>query len=112
MASARSTPNSCPRIWAAPRAIVRSGRRWRPYRVRYVGDRVAVIIAASEDLARDAAELVSVDYEELPAVVRAEDAMKPGAPLVHDSVPPATSRLRSRWATPRRSIRLSRGRRT
>ena len=39
-------------------------------RVRYVGERVAVVIAATEALARDAAELVSVDYEVLPAVVR------------------------------------------
>jgi carbon-monoxide dehydrogenase large subunit len=53
-------------------------------RVRYVGERVAVVIAASETAARDAAELVSVDYEALPAVVRAEDAVRPGAPLVHD----------------------------
>ena len=40
-------------------------------RVRYVGERVAVVIAATEALARDAAELVSVDYEVLPAVVSA-----------------------------------------
>src|SRR5215470_15230852 len=43
-------------------------------RVRYVGERVAVVIAATEAVARDAAELVSVDYEILPAVVRAEAA--------------------------------------
>jgi aerobic carbon-monoxide dehydrogenase large subunit len=53
-------------------------------RVRYVGERVAVVIAATEAEARDAAELVSVDYEVLPAVVRAEDAVHAGAPLVHD----------------------------
>src|SRR5215472_5271304 len=52
--------------------------------VRYVGERVAVVIAATEAQARDAAELVSVDYEVLPAVVRAEDAVRPGAALVHD----------------------------
>jgi carbon-monoxide dehydrogenase large subunit len=56
-------------------------------RVRYVGERVAVVIAASEDLARDAAELIAVDYEVLPAVVTAVDAVKPGAPLVHDGIP-------------------------
>jgi carbon-monoxide dehydrogenase large subunit len=56
-------------------------------RVRYVGDRVAVVIAASEDLARDAAELIAVDYEALPAVVDATAAVRPGAPLVHDGVP-------------------------
>jgi carbon-monoxide dehydrogenase large subunit len=53
-------------------------------RVRHVGERVAVVIAETEALARDAAELVSVDYEILPAVVRAEDAVHSGAPLVHD----------------------------
>jgi aerobic carbon-monoxide dehydrogenase large subunit len=53
-------------------------------RVRYIGDRVAVVIAATEAEARDAAELVLIDYEVLPAVVRAEDALRPGAPLVHD----------------------------
>jgi carbon-monoxide dehydrogenase large subunit len=53
-------------------------------RVRYVGERVAVVIAETEAQARDAAELVSVDYEILPAVVRAEDAVHSGAPLVHD----------------------------
>jgi carbon-monoxide dehydrogenase large subunit len=56
-------------------------------RVRYVGERVAVVVAASEAAARDAAELVQVDYQALPAVVRAEDAVKPGAPLVHDDIP-------------------------
>src|SRR5438876_5484712 len=39
-------------------------------RVRYVGERVAVVIAATEAQARDAAELVSVDYQVLPAAVR------------------------------------------
>jgi aerobic carbon-monoxide dehydrogenase large subunit len=53
-------------------------------RVRYIGERVAAVIAATEAEARDAAELVSVDYEVLPAVVRAEDAVRPGAPLVHE----------------------------
>src|SRR5262244_736893 len=53
-------------------------------RVRYVGERVAVVVAATEAEARDAAELVSVDYEILPAAIRAEDAVRPGAPLVHD----------------------------
>jgi carbon-monoxide dehydrogenase large subunit len=56
-------------------------------RVRYVGERVAVVIAASEALARDAAELIAIDYEVLPAVVRAEDAVRPGAGLVHDDIP-------------------------
>ncbi|MBV8506552.1 MAG: xanthine dehydrogenase family protein molybdopterin-binding subunit, partial [Alphaproteobacteria bacterium] len=53
-------------------------------RARYVGDRVAVVIAATEAQARDAAEFVAVDYEILPAVVRAENAVRSSAPLVHD----------------------------
>ena len=53
-------------------------------RVRHVGERVAIVIAATEAQAREAAELVSVEYEVLPAVVRAEDAIRPGAPSVHD----------------------------
>src|SRR5215813_5435912 len=60
-------------------------------RVRYVGERVAVVIAATEAQARDAAELVSVEYEVRPAVIRAEDAVRPGAPLVHDGAPANTS---------------------
>jgi aerobic carbon-monoxide dehydrogenase large subunit len=53
-------------------------------RVRFVGERVAVVIAESEDQARDAAEHVIIDYADLPAVVMAADAVKDGAPLVHD----------------------------
>ncbi len=60
-------------------------------RVRYVGERVAVVIAETEAQARDAAELVSVDYEVLPAVVRAEDAVRAGAPLIHDGAANNTS---------------------
>jgi aerobic carbon-monoxide dehydrogenase large subunit len=53
-------------------------------RARYVGERIAVVVAATEAQARDAAELVSVDYEVLPSVVRAEDAVRAGTALVHD----------------------------
>ncbi|HEX6841852.1 MAG TPA: xanthine dehydrogenase family protein molybdopterin-binding subunit, partial [Stellaceae bacterium] len=56
-------------------------------RVRYVGERVAVVIADSEAGARDAAELVDVSYDVLPAVTRAEDAVAPGAPLIYDGAP-------------------------
>ena len=53
-------------------------------RVRHVGERVAIVIAATEAQARDAAEAVAVDYEILPAAVTVEDAVRPGAPAVHD----------------------------
>jgi len=60
-------------------------------RVRHVGERVAIVVAATEAQARDAAELVAVDYEALPAAVRAEDALRPGARLVHDGAANNTS---------------------
>jgi aerobic carbon-monoxide dehydrogenase large subunit len=59
-------------------------------KVRYVGDHVAIIIAESLAQAKDAAELIAVDYEVLPAVVQAAAARKPGAPLVHDTAPDNT----------------------
>jgi aerobic carbon-monoxide dehydrogenase large subunit len=60
-------------------------------RVRYVGERVAVVVAATEAQARDAAELVSVDYEVLPAVIGAADAIRPSAPQLHDGAADNTS---------------------
>lgn len=52
-------------------------------RVRFVGEPVALIIAETYDVAEDAAELLKVEYEELPAVCTAEEALADGAPLVH-----------------------------
>ncbi len=56
-------------------------------KVRHVGDQVAVIIAETYNQAKDAAELLEVDYDVLPAVVDAVEALKPGAPQVHDGAP-------------------------
>src|SRR5438067_5787347 len=56
-------------------------------RVRHVGDHVAVVLADTVEQARDAAELVAVDYEPLPAVVRIEDAQGTGQPQLHDEAP-------------------------
>ena len=64
-------------------------------KVRHVGDIVAMIVADTLDQARDAAELLVVDYEELPAVVTVAQALAPGAPLVHDDVP---GNLMCRWS--------------
>ncbi len=52
-------------------------------RVYFVGHPVAMVIANDRYLARDAADLVEVDYEPLPTVSDPEDALKPGAPLAH-----------------------------
>jgi carbon-monoxide dehydrogenase large subunit len=54
-------------------------------RVRHVGDPVAVVIAESRNQAKDAAELISVRYKELPAVIEATDALKPGKPQIWDA---------------------------
>jgi len=58
-----------------------------PEWVRYVGQAVAVVIAETKNLARDAAEAVMVDYEELPAVADVRAAIKPGAPQLHPEAP-------------------------
>jgi carbon-monoxide dehydrogenase large subunit len=55
-------------------------------KVRHVGDPVAVAIAATREQARDAAEAIAVTYDVLPAAVNMLDAVKPGAPAVHDGV--------------------------
>jgi len=51
-------------------------------RVRYVGDLVAFVVAETINQAKDAAELIAVDYEVLPAVIGAEAALAPGAPAL------------------------------
>jgi carbon-monoxide dehydrogenase large subunit len=56
-------------------------------RVRHVGDTVAMIVSESSGAARDAAELVQVDYETLPAVVEAARALDPDQPLVWEEAP-------------------------
>ncbi len=53
-------------------------------KVRWVGDRIAIIVAESEKIARQARDLVRVEYEPLSVVMDPRQAMKPGAPLVHE----------------------------
>ncbi len=53
-------------------------------KVRWEGDRIAIVVAASEELARRAAALVRVEYEPLAVVSDPRQAMQPGAPLVHE----------------------------
>ena len=56
-------------------------------KVRHVGDQVALVIAETLHQAKDAAELIDVDYEVLPSVINCVEALKPGAPLIHDQAP-------------------------
>jgi putative selenate reductase molybdopterin-binding subunit len=53
-------------------------------KVRFVGDRVAILAAETYEIAEKALRLIEVEYEELPAVLDSEKAMLPGAPLLHD----------------------------
>jgi CO/xanthine dehydrogenase Mo-binding subunit len=55
-------------------------------KVRYQGDAVALVLAESREIARDAAELVEVEYEPLPAVVDTVEAAAPDAPVLHEEV--------------------------
>lgn len=56
-------------------------------KVRYVGDHVAMVVADTLENAKNAAELVDVDYEPLAAVVDVRDSMKKGAPALHEAAP-------------------------
>lgn len=56
-------------------------------RVKHVGDGIAVVIAEDAATAEDAAELVEIEYEVLPCVTNPAEAIKPGAPQVHDTAP-------------------------
>src|SRR5262245_17652535 len=56
-------------------------------RVYFVGHPVAVVVATDRYIARDAADLVAVEYEEVPAVSDPEKALTPGAPAVHPEWP-------------------------
>ncbi|MCL4836054.1 MAG: molybdopterin-dependent oxidoreductase, partial [Caldilineaceae bacterium] len=78
-----------------PRVIYASGGQSYPQpppydqvsldsKVRYVGDRVAVVAAETPETVQQALELIRVEYEILPAVFTPEEAMADGAPVIHD----------------------------
>lgn len=54
-------------------------------KVRYIGDEVAVVAAVSEAVAEEALSLIKVEYEIMPAVFTPEEAIRPDAPLIHES---------------------------
>lgn len=64
-------------------------------KARHVGDAVAIVIAESREQAVDAVQAIMVDYEELPCVVDAAEAVKSGAPQVHDE---ASNNICYDWA--------------
>ena len=83
----RSTSARCPAALRCPACACRITTFWRTDRVYFVGHPVAVVVATDRYLARDAADLVEVDYEALPAVADPEKALAPGAPAVHPEWP-------------------------
>jgi carbon-monoxide dehydrogenase large subunit len=74
--------NGIPTGWLLPGLKPSNHHAIAVEKVHYVGEAVAVIVAESASLARDAADLVTVDYEPLPAVADAEQALTAGAPIV------------------------------
>lgn len=64
-----------------PRPALASGR------VRHVGDPVCFVVADSAEMARDAAEMIEVDYQPLPSVVRGRTALAGDAPVLWDEAP-------------------------
>ncbi len=64
-----------------PRPVLAIGK------VRHVGQPVALVVAETLSAARDAAEAIAVEYDALPAVTEAGDAVKPGAPQLFDHIP-------------------------
>ena len=67
-------------------AITRDQTPLAQDKVRYIGDEVAAIVAIGEDIAEEALDHIKVEYEELPAVFDPFEAMKEGAPQLHDHV--------------------------
>jgi carbon-monoxide dehydrogenase large subunit len=59
-------------------------------RVRFVGEVIAMVVGETVDAAKSGAELVVVEYEELPSVTRTPDAIASAVPLLHDDVPANT----------------------
>jgi len=84
VASGRKRPDGSPMFVPPMKPIVTDNR------VRRVGDYVAIIIAKTENQAKDAAELVQIDYEVLPSVTSAEEAIKRGAPYIYEDCPDNT----------------------
>jgi carbon-monoxide dehydrogenase large subunit len=78
---------SLPCGWLLPELKVPAHPPLATDAARYVGDPVAVVIAESQSIARDAADLVEVDWEVLPSVTATEGATGAGAPQIHEVAP-------------------------
>ncbi|MBI3971879.1 MAG: molybdopterin-dependent oxidoreductase [Chloroflexi bacterium] len=85
----QSVAPSMPCAWLIPNSDLKTPN-YPPLavdRVRYFGEGVAMVVAENGYQAKDALDLIEVDYEPLPAVVDQEQAVQEGAPQLHDDVP-------------------------
>src|ERR1051325_446989 len=73
-------------------------------KVRYVGDPVAAVAAVDDGTAEEALRLIEVEYEELPAVTSIEEALAPGAPLVHDTSAAGGELMGQRYEVPQEFV--------
>ena len=91
------TLNGLPCAWLIPNSDLKTPDHpaLAKYRVRYVGDAVAVVVAESRYEAEDALEYISVEYEPLGVVINPKEATQDGAPQIHDDVP---NNLAFTWA--------------
>jgi aerobic carbon-monoxide dehydrogenase large subunit len=95
----RSRPDGSPMFWKAHPGLVEA-------RVRYVGDPVAMIVAETQDQAKDAMELIEVSYTPPPAVTASDLAMATCAPAVWDECP-VNCQPHHSWTTQCRARRTS-----
>jgi carbon-monoxide dehydrogenase large subunit len=79
--------NSLPCGWLLPELKIPPHMPLATNAARYLGDPVAVVIAETQSAARDAADLVDVDWEALPSVTSTEKAAAPGAARIHEVAP-------------------------
>jgi len=71
-------------------------------KVRYVGDPIAAVLASTELIAEEALTLIDVEYEELPFVSNVDEALAPGAPLVHEGEIAKAELRGSKYGAPER----------
>ena len=69
-------------------------------RVRYIGEPVAAVAAVSTELAEEACQLIEVEYDALPTVFDVDEALRPGAPLLHEPRPLLRDDVREMIAAP------------
>lgn len=84
------TVNNVPRVLHGGAPPPRISSVWKDqyifdHKVRFVGEGVAAVAAISEEIAEEALDLIEVEYEVLPAVFDPEEAVQPGAPLIHNT---------------------------